>query len=465
MIRGTLQGAGPGILCGEERGVHAQEKLPPGPRRPALIQTIGWWSRPIAFLEQCRARYGKRFTVRLLNTPPFVMIADPDAVKQIFTADPEVLHPGEGAQILEPVVGRNSVILLDESAHLQQRKLMLPAFHGEQMQRLAGTMMEVAEQEAAAWPSGQPVELHPRFQALTLEVILRAVFGLDAGGRLDGLRERLNLLLALSSKPAAMVTSLQRGRRWAEFLRIRAEADALIYELIDERRAEGGDRDDILSMLLQARHEDGSPMSHRELRDELMTLLVAGHETTASELAWAFERLGRSPEVVARLHEEIDAGDGDAYVTATIQETLRRRPVLPNAAPRLVKKPIEIGGWEYPPGVCLVANSYLMHHDPGLYPDPYAFRPERFLDETPGTYTWIPFGGGRRRCLGASFALQEMKIVLTAVLTRFDVTPATGAFELTRRRAITISPGRGATTVLRERSRSRTPVDPEPVAA
>ena len=175
--------------------------------------------------------------------------------------------------------------------------------------------------------------------------------------------------------------------------------------MIDERRRDDTERDDILSMLLEARHEDGTPMSHQELRDELMTLLVAGHETTASELAWAFERLARSPEVVARLHAEIDAGEDDAYVTATIQETLRRRPVLPNAAPRLVKQPVEIGGWTYPPGVCLVANAYLIHHDPSIYPDPYAFRPERFLDESPGTYTWIPFGGGRRRCLGASFAL------------------------------------------------------------
>jgi len=442
--------------------VHAQE-LPPGPRRPPLIQTIAWWARPIAFFEQCRARYGKRFTIRLLGAPPFVMIADPDQVKQIFTAAPEVLHPGEGAQILEPVVGRNSVILLDESEHLQQRKLMLPAFHGEKMQRLAATMQEVADNEVAAWPSGQPIELHPRFQALTMEVILRAVFGLDAGPQLDGLRSRLTDLLADSSRPASMVPALQRGPGWRRFERIRGEADQMIFDLIDRRRSEGSERDDILSMLVGARHEDGTPMSHQELRDELMTLLVAGHETTASELAWAFERLARAPEVVARLHEELDAGAGDEYVTATIQETLRRRPVLPNAAPRLVKQPVEVGGWEYPAGVCLVANAYLIHHDPDIYPDPYAFRPERFLGESPGTYTWIPFGGGRRRCLGASFALQEMKIVLRAVLSRFDVAPATEALELTRRRAITISPGRGAVTVLRERS--LVPAPREPVAA
>jgi cytochrome P450 len=415
------------------------------------MQTIGWWARPIAFLERNRARFGNRFTIRLLATPPFVMIADPAQVKQIFTASPEVLHPGEGARILEPVVGRNSVILLDEHDHLEQRKLMLPAFHGEKMQRLAGVMREVAEQEAAGWPTGQPVEMHPRFQALTLEVILRAVFGLDAGPQLDGLRERLNLMLAKSSRPPTMIPFLQRGKDWQEFIRIRGEADDLIFELIAERRRDDSERDDVLSMLLEARHEDSTPMSQEELRDELMTLLVAGHETTASELAWAFERLSRERQVLARLVDEIDADEEDAYLTATINETLRRRPVLPNAAPRLVKQPIEVGGWTYPPGVCLVANGYLIHHDPAIYPDPYAFRPERFLDESPGTYTWIPFGGGRRRCLGASFAIQEMKVVLKAVLARYEIDTDGRGMELTRRRAITISPGRSARTVLKER--------------
>jgi cytochrome P450 len=431
--------------------VPARATLPPGPRQPSAIQTIAWWSRPVSFLERCRAEYGKRFTIRLLATPPFVMIADPAQVKEIFTTDPTVLHPGEGARILEPLVGKHSVILLDESDHLSQRKLMLPAFHGEKMQRLAATMQEVAEQEAASWPTGRPVRLHPRFQALTLEVILRAAFGLDAGPQLDGLRRRLNELLTMSSKPATMIPFLQRGKEWQRFERTRAEADAMIFELIDKRRAEDEEGDDILSMLLGARHEDGAPMSPQELRDELMTLLVAGHETTASELAWAFERLARSPEVVTRLHDEMDAGDDDAYLTATIQETLRRRPVLPNSAPRLVKQPVEIGGWTYPPGVCLVANAYLIHHDPEIYPDPYAFRPERFLEQAPGTYTWIPFGGGRRRCIGASFAMQEMKIVLGAVLGDCELQPAGDAFEVAERRNITIKPAAGARTTLRAR--------------
>jgi cytochrome P450 len=432
-------------------------KLPPGPRLPRTLQTIAWWNRTVPFLERCRERHGKRFTMRLLQTPPFVHHSDPEHVRELFTAPPEVLHPGEGARILEPVVGANSVILLDERAHLGQRKLMLPAFHGEKMQRLSGLMRDVAEREVARWPQNGPIALHPRLQALTLEIILRAVFGLDAGERLNAMRDRLTGILRFGARPASMLPVLQRGKAWRRFLRGREEADAMIYETIDERRTDGADRDDVLAMLLEARHEDGSPMSPVELRDELMTLLVAGHETTASELAWAFERLTRTPGVLARLTEEVDSGGDNAYLTATVQETLRRRPVLPNAAPRLVVEPVEIGGWRYEPGICLLADAYLVHHDPEIYPDPYAFRPERFLDEQPGTYTWIPFGGGRRRCLGASFAMLEMKIVLHTVLAQNELAPAAPEDEGARRRSITLSPKAGSRAVLRARRRARVP--------
>jgi cytochrome P450 len=434
------------------------QRLPPGPRLPRAVQTVAYWNRPIPFFERCRRRYGKRFTLRLVQLPDFVHLADPDVVREVFTAPPDVLHPGRGARTLEPVVGANSVIMLDEGAHMRQRKLMLPAFHGERMQRLAGMVAEVADREVAGWPLAQPVALHPRLQSLTLEIILRAVFGVDPGRRFDALRARLTGVLEVGSTPKGMVPALQRGRRWADFLRARDETDALLFELIDERRSDPGDeRDDVLAMLLAARHENGSPMSKEELRDELMTLLVAGHETTASELAWAFERLARTPRVLRRLTEAID-GDDDAYLTATVQETLRRRPVLPIAAPRLVVEPVEIGGWSYPAGCSLAANAYLIHHDASIYPDPYAFRPERFLDSPPGTYTWIPFGGGRRRCLGASFAQLEMKTVLRAVLTRCEVAPAGDRLERTRRRGITVSPRAGAVTLLHKRVR-------EPVAA
>jgi cytochrome P450 len=428
--------------------------LPPGPRAPTVVQTVGWWNRPVAFLERCRARYGRRFTVRLLRTPPFVMLSDPDELRAVFTAPPDVLHPGQGARILEPIVGANSVILLDEQAHLEQRKLMLPAFHGERMQALTELVADVTEREVARWPAREAIALHPRFQALTLEIILQAVFGLARGPRLDSLRERLTAILDFGGRPMSLLPDVQPVLRhfgpWRRFAQLQRETDDLLFGLIEERREAGAGGDDVLAMLLDARHEDGSPMSAQELRDELMTLLVAGHETTASQLAWTFERLAREPRVLARLRDEVagDGDSGDGYLTATIQESLRRRPVLPNAAPRLVRSPVEIGGWRYPPGVCVVANAYLVHHDPAVYDDPYSFRPERFLDEPPGTYTWIPFGGGRRRCLGASFALLEMKIVLRSVLARGGVQGAGDAREPARRRAITISPGEGARAVI-----------------
>src|SRR5215207_1590274 len=425
-------------------------KLPPGPRLPRTLQTIAWWNRTVPFLERCRQRYGKRFTMRLLQTPPFVHHSDPDEIKEVFTAPPDVLHPGEGASILEPVVGANSVILLDEKPHISQRKLMLPAFHGERMKRLTNLMTEVSEREVDSWPTDRPMEAHPQFQALTLEIILRAVFGLEPGPRLDKLRTLLTQMATEAVKPFSALPFLQDdwNPRWREFVDRRAEVDGMLFEQIEERRAEAADRADVLSMLLEAQHEDGSPMSHQELRDELMTLLVAGHETTASSLAWAFERLAREPHVVRRLQQEVDSGDGDDYLTATIQETLRARPVLPNSAPRLVKQPVEIGGVHYEPDppVCISPCTYLVHHDPAIYDAPYTFRPERFLDNPPGTYTWIPFGGGRRRCLGASFALMEMKIVLRAVMERRDVRDGGTGAERSRRRSITIAPRSGAMT-------------------
>ena len=447
--------------------------LPPGPRMPATIQTLGQWSRPISYLERCRARYGPRFTLRTLGQPPFVVISTPDEIKEMFTASPDVLHPGEGARILKPIVGPNSVILLDEGPHLEQRKLMLPAFQGERMQRLTGVMEELIEREVSSWPLEQPLELHSHLQNLTLEIILRAVFGLEQGADLEELRTLLTEILAFGESPLSLIPFAHRtyaGRGpYARLQRSRAHADELIFELIEQRRSGEGEGDDVLAMLLGARHEDGSPMSPDELRDELMTALVAGHETTASQLAWAFERLAREPRVLARLAEELDNDSGDEYLTATIQEILRRRPVLINAEPRLVKQPIQIGGFTYPAGVILFANAYLVHHDPQIYPEPYAFRPERFLENPPGTYTWIPFGGGRRRCLGANFALLEMKLVLRAVLERVQPLPAGEGFERARRRGIAVSPAHGARIILRERRTAHQPPSeipgPVPVAA
>jgi len=438
-----------------------RSSLPPGPPYPPPLQAVGMWKRPLASLERYRARYGRRFTLRFPGSPPFVLLSDPDEIKQVFLAPPEVLHPGEGARVLEPLVGRNSLILLDEEAHMEQRKLLLPAFHGERMELLSDLMSEVAEREVAGWRRGVPMPVQPRTQRLTLEVILRAVFGLEPGSRLDALRGRLAEMLAFGDRPISLIPFDPDGRAArflerlgpiARFRRVQAETDAILFELIDERRAAAAGGDDVLAMLLAARHEDGSPMSAQELRDELMTLLVAGHETTASALAWAFERLARAPRVLGRLTEALDAGD-DSYLLATIQEALRRRPVLINVEPRLVKEPFALGGRTYSPGVCLVPNAYLVHHDPDVYPAPYEFRPERFVDRPPGTYTWIPFGGGRRRCIGASFALLEMQIVLRTVLRACRLIPG-GDPEVARRRNIAIRPGAGARVTLRDRSRS-----------
>jgi cytochrome P450 len=423
---------------------------------PRPFQTAGWWARPTGFLERCRRQYGKRFTIRLAAQDPFVLISDPDEIKQVFTAPPDVLHPGEGTRILEPIVGPNSILLLDEDAHMNQKKLVLPAFHGERMKGLEQMVTEVTREQIASWPRGETVAMHPRMQGLTMEVILAAVFGLRSGGRLDALRMALTDMLEFGLSPLSLLPPAQRapfGRGpWARFVKVRAKADELIYAEIAERREDpdaGGS--EIIASFIGARHEDGSPMSDVEIHDELLTLLVAGHETTATQLSWALERLTREPDVLARLVESVDEGDGEPYLTATIREILRHRPVLLNAAPRTVKKPIEVGGWQYKPRVHLVASAWLVQHDPEIYPEPYAFRPERFLDIDPGTYTWIPFGGGRRRCIGASFAQMEMAIVLRELLREVSVTAGREGPEATIRRAITAAPGHGAETVLAAR--------------
>jgi cytochrome P450 len=466
-----------------------ERQLPPGPRMPSLLQALGTWSRPTAFLERARARYGRRFTIRLFGQPPWVMLSDPDEIKELFQAPPDVLHPGEGTRILEPIVGGHSVILLDEAPHLEQRKLMLPAFHGERMQRLAGLMADLAEREVDSWPRGEAIALHPPLQRLTLEIILRAVFGLERGAQLDELRGLLSEFLAFTDSPVTMLPpppGLLTGRApgagrglvarvatsfgpLARMQRLGARVDELLFELIEERRREGRVGEDVLALLLDAAHEDGSPMSPEELRDELMTALVAGHETTASQLAWAFERLAREPAVLGRLYEELDGDSGEEYLTATVQEILRHRPVLLNAEPRLVMRPVEIGGVAYPPGVALIASAYLLHHDPAIYPEPHALRPERFLEraggQAPGTYTWIPFGGGRRRCVGANFALLEMKLVLRAVLQRCELHPAGARAERARRRNITVSPARGSLVVLHDRTPTATRATPAGASA
>jgi cytochrome P450 len=422
-------------------------ELPPGPRAPRAVQTLGWMTRPMPYMERCRRRYGDVFTMRIAQEGTWVFLAHPDAIKQVFTGDPAVLHAGRANRILRPWMGDHSVLLLDGPAHLSQRKLLLPPFHGERMQRYVELMTEIAEREVASWPVGEPMRLWPRMQAVTLEVIVRAIFGMREGERMELLRARLREGAEMTTEWRTMLAMATLGPdrvgASASFRRRLDPIDELVFaEIRDRRRADDlAERDDILSLLLGARHEDGSPMSDQELRDELMTLLIAGHETTATSLSWAIERLVRHPGAMERLR----AGD-EEYLDAVIKETLRLRPVLPLVV-RQLQAPMEIGGWELPAGVTVAPCIHLVHRREDVYPEPARFRPERFLERPAGTYTWLPFGGGIRRCLGASFALLEMQTVLRAIATRRQLRPVHAADEPVRRRAITLTPGRGAEVI------------------
>src|SRR3954451_2808977 len=388
------------------------EGLPPGPDWSIPRSTLRWWRRPLETLDQCRDRYGDMFTYRMAHEGTWVFVSDPEAVKQVFTGDPRLLHAGEANIVLLPVLGEHSVLLLDEPDHMVQRKLMLPPFHGKRMQAYREVMAQAAAEEIDRWPVDEPVRMRPRMQAVTLEVILRTVFGVDEGERLASLRDELrNALGVLADRRRAIFLMVLGPRRIGgspPFRRMMDSVDQLLYPVIEARRAapDLAERDDILSLLLQARHEDGRPMSDRELRDELMTLLVAGHETTATGLSWAIELLARHPAALDRLETDL-ANGGDEYLDAVIKETLRLRPVIALVLRKLVE-PMEIGGRLLPAGVSVAPSIYLIHQRPDVYPEPKRFRPERFLEQQPGTYTWIPFGGGVRRCLGGAFAEFEM---------------------------------------------------------
>ena len=426
--------------------------LPPAPRMKRPLQTLIWSRRAQWMLEQCRARLGPMFTLNIAYEGTWVVVTDPEDVKRVFTGDPRVFHAGEGNQVLKPVLGDNSVLVLDEGAHMSQRKLLLPPFHGARMQGYEEKMTEIAAREIESWPLGTPHKLRPRMQAMTLEIILETVFGVHGGERMEELRVALREFLDLTTNPLFLAPLVlagpDRARRIPAFRRRIERVDELLHREIAERRGAGDveERDDILSLLVAARHDDGSPMSEAEMRDELLTLLVAGHETTATSLSWAVERLVRHPEKLERLRAETLAGE-DAYLTATIQETLRLRPVIVLVARRLTE-PVVLGGYELPAGVTVTPCIHLIHRDPETYPEPERFRPERFLESPPGTYTWIPFGGGVRRCLGASFAQFEMSVVLRELVKRHRIAPARPGSERVFRRAITETPRHDAEVIL-----------------
>jgi cytochrome P450 family 135 len=423
--------------------------LPPGPAEAPAVQTLRWLVRPIAFLEDCRRRYGDAFSVMFLGfETPMVMLSDPAAVRALYSERSHGLPPGRTIT-LRPVLGDRSVLLLEGREHLERRKVMLPPFHGERMRAYEPIVREVTERELARWPSDAPFPLHPSMQAITLEVILRAVFGVEDPGRRDALRGMLKGLLDRTSSARLQFAVLAARRLGLPDPLKAVEArqrklNELLLREIREHRADPDieGRSDILSLLVQARFEDGAPMADQEVRDQLVTLLLAGHETTATGLAWTFDLLLRHPDVLDRLTAEAREDRTDAYARAVVSEALRLRPVVPLAGRRLAK-PLVAGDLELPAGTDVTPAIWLVHTDPEVYPEPYAFRPERWTDGKPDSYAWVPFGGGVRRCLGAAFAELEMRVVLHTVLRARTLRPAVTRAERVKRRNVTFSPAGG----------------------
>ena len=427
-----------------------------------MLQAIRVTTDPYGFMVARWRRYGDVFTSHFPIFGRVVYVADPAEIKRVFAGEPSTFHAGEAnALALGDALGENSLLTLDEGRHMSQRKLLLPAFHGESVRRYAEVMAEATAHEVDRWPVGRELALRPRMQAITLEVILRAVFGVRDDERMDLLRTRIPRL-AETTSVLTWIPFMERDLGGlspaAKFRKALAAVDELIYAEIADRR-ESGPGEDVLSLLLDARHEDGSPMSDVELRDELMTLLTAGHETTATGLSWAFERLMRTPRVMDKL---LGSLDDDEYLDAVVKETLRVRPVIMDVARKLTK-PTEVGGYTLPAGTLVLPAIAAVQARPDLYPEPEEFRPERFIEGQPESYAWIPFGGGVRRCIGASFAQVEMRVVLREVLRRVRLRAPSARPERPRVQHVTVVPSRGARAVVTERV--SVPAEPELAAA
>ena len=428
--------------------------LPPGPRAPATVNTLRLTERPLESLLGWHARHGDAFTVRLLVFGTGVYVADPQAIKALFTGDQSDLHAGEANAPLTPVLGRNSVLVLDGPEHLRQRKLLLPPFQGSAVQAFRAVIRDVAEAEIARWRPGETFPMRARMRALTFEVIARAVFGVTDRDRIESLRRALTAVLDLGPiflLPERLRRDLGPRSPWGRFQRRLAAADALLHEEISRRRQEADldRRSDVLSLLMRARDDEGRAMTDLELRDELMTMLAAGHETTATGLAFAFDLLLREPAVLGRLRDEL--GGDDAYLDAVVSETLRLRPVI-DASERTLTRPRTVCGWELPAGIRVYPAIAVVHHREDLYPQPFAFRPERFLDGRTESYAWLPFGGGIRRCIGAALAQAEMAEVIRLVVERVELRPERPRPDPVVMRGITLVPRHG-TPVAVERAR------------
>jgi cytochrome P450 family 135 len=435
--------------------VKADCALPPGPRTPALLNLARFMQRPLDALLGWRERYGNVFTVRFTGFGTGVYVAEPQAIRELFSGDQSNLLAGDANSIFEPVLGEHSVLVLDGPEHLRQRRLLLPPFQGSHVDAFREIIREAAEREVAGWSAGQQIVLRERMRALTFEVICRAVFGVAEPARVQRLRAALMALIDTSSiffAPSALQRNLGPFSPGGILARRRRAADALLYEEIAARRAaiDLEERTDVLSLLLRARDEHGDAMSDAELRDELFTMLAAGHETTATGLAFALDLLLHNPQVLERLREEIAQGD-DRYLQATVKEALRMRPII-DATQRTLAAPRSVAGWELPAGVRVYPAIALVHHRPDLYPSPSQFRPERFLDEGAESYTWLPFGGGIRRCIGAALAQAEIAEVLRIVLERTRLEPESAELDPVVLRGITLAPKRGVRVRVAARS-------------
>jgi len=449
-----------------------QPQLPPGPALPTAVQTAHWVTRPLPFLDRARKQFGDIFTIRLLGAGPIVMVAAPDAIKAVFTGSSDILLAGEGNALLSPFVGEHSLLTLDREAHLRQRRLLLPPFHGERMQSYGSVMRDLADEALDQWPVGTPFTVQPWMQSITLEVILRTVFGLEEGARKKRLAASLTKLLNALMTPGVMFIGLTRVDvfRYAPFLpisKMKADVDRQIYEEIALARRDPklSARTDILAMMMNARDDQGRPMTDVELRDELVTLLVAGHETTATALSWAFERIALHPEVLEKILDELSrvVGDGPLevehlskldYLDAVIKETLRTRPILPIVV-RSLEAPFQVGEWLIPKGVRVGPCIWLAHHRPESFPEPHRFMPERFLGKKVDPYSWFPFGGGIRRCIGMAFALYEMKVVLATMLLRMRYRLSEPGPLAVVRRSLTLAPQKGTEIVVTEKRSGR----------
>lgn len=436
--------------------------LPDGPKLPVAVQTLAMRTRQRPYLERARRRWGSMFTVKAIGLGATVIVSDPALVKQAFRADPTVLHAGTGSP-LRAVLGEHSLLSIDEDQHMEQRKLLLPPFKGQRMKRYESLIEEIAAQEIDRWPEGVEFETERSMQRITLRAILRAVFGAE-GDQLHSLEEMLPQWTKLGTQLVLapwLRHDYGRFSPWAKFIDLRTRIYAVLADMIAAAKADPHleDRADVLALMVQATHEDGSPMSNAEICDQLATMLVAGHETTATTLSWAVERLRRHPELLQRLVEEADEG-GKALREATIREVQRMRPVIAFAG-RVVRKPFELGGYRLPLETRILLAACLTHYDPDLFPHPDRFDPDRFLDTMPDTYSWIPFGGGIRRCIGATFAHMEMDVVLRTLLQRVELLPTQAPDEPWAFRGIVWAAGGGGKAAIVHRRQSA----PAPVEA